>query len=110
MLHSGCIVHSSNHWLTAVYENLINLEMEFQSLESTTIPLISVIEGIFNKTVKKFSNPQFKFRESAIFRQTLSTYFIHFPASRILCANIELNSVPSIEYKVTFHRVWHHFF
>ncbi|KAL3997839.1 hypothetical protein ACH3XW_12555 [Acanthocheilonema viteae] len=44
VLYSDCIVYSSDHWLTVVYENLIKLKMEIKSLEDVRIPLISVIE------------------------------------------------------------------
>ncbi|VDO45130.1 unnamed protein product [Onchocerca flexuosa] len=44
VLHSDCIVYSSDRWLTAVYENLSKLKLEFKSLEGTNIPLINVIE------------------------------------------------------------------
>ncbi|EFO22407.1 hypothetical protein LOAG_06079 [Loa loa] len=45
VLHSDCIVYSSDHWLNTVYENLIKLEVEFQPLDDVIkMPLISVIE------------------------------------------------------------------
>uniref|UniRef100_A0A8L7TFT1 DUF1981 domain-containing protein n=1 Tax=Brugia malayi TaxID=6279 RepID=A0A8L7TFT1_BRUMA len=56
VLHSGCIVYSSNHWLTVVYENLIKLKMEFQPLDDTKIPLISVIEDYTGRSAQRMSD------------------------------------------------------
>ncbi|VDM93859.1 unnamed protein product [Onchocerca ochengi] len=44
VLHSDCIVYSSDRWLTAVYENLTKLKLEFKSLEDTNIPIINIME------------------------------------------------------------------
>uniref|UniRef100_A0A158Q8G4 DUF1981 domain-containing protein n=1 Tax=Elaeophora elaphi TaxID=1147741 RepID=A0A158Q8G4_9BILA len=44
VLRSDCIVYSSDHWLTMVYENLMKLKMEITSLEQNKMSLLSVIE------------------------------------------------------------------
>ncbi|CAG9537287.1 unnamed protein product [Cercopithifilaria johnstoni] len=44
VLRSDCIVYSSDHWLTVVYENLIKLKMKIKYLDDVKVPLISVIE------------------------------------------------------------------
>ncbi|VDK70543.1 unnamed protein product [Litomosoides sigmodontis] len=56
VLHSDCIVYTSDRWLSVVYENLIELKAELKSFGDNQVPLRSIVEDYTGKGAQIMSD------------------------------------------------------